>query len=451
MRSTGILNFGVRNNSHRRLSRRQLLKRKVLSLALTLLILLIALLLLRIYYFGDLDGSRKLNVVLITLDTTRPDHLGCYGYKDASTPNIDRLAEQAVIFTQAIAPIPITLPSHCSMLTGLDVFSLGIRENGTFYLTDNFTTLAEILKKNGYKTAAVTGSFVLDSRFGLEQGFDFERPAGEVSNIAINWLKNNYESNFFLWVHFFDPHVPYNPPQKYKLKNERRRHKLYDGEIAYADYELGKILDELKRKKLLDSTLIIIASDHGEMLGEHVHYYNGRRYNGHGHFTYEEEIRAALIVKLPDVIPKVKQIPQMVKLSDITPTILDVLKIKEKIKFDGKSLRPLIVGNSTRNLTELYCETMLPYLRSNRSSVRALRTEKQKIIYLPEEETVLLYDIVKDREEQINLFDKKSKDHVDLFNKLLSYVKKIDSKQANPTRTMDEETIEKLRSLGYLK
>ncbi len=148
-------------------------KRKVLSLALMLLTLLIVLLLLQIYCFGDLDGSRKLNVVLITLDTTRPDHLGCYGYKDAITPNIDGLAEQAVVFTQAIAPIPITLPSHCSMLTGLDAFSHGVRENGTFYLTDNFTTLAEILKKNGYKTAAVTGSFVLDSRFGLEQGFDF--------------------------------------------------------------------------------------------------------------------------------------------------------------------------------------------------------------------------------------------------------------------------------------
>jgi len=455
---------------------KSVLRRKVLSLALMLLILLIVLLLLRIYYFGDLDGARKLNVLLITLDTTRPDHLGCYGYKDASTPNIDRLAEQAVVFTQAIAPIPITLPSHCSMLTGLDVFSLGIRENGTFYLTDNFTTLAEILKKNGYKTAAVTGSFVLDSRFGLEQGFDFyednlggynnrvakrqwqghkygrfERPAGEVSNIAINWLQNNYESNFFLWVHFFDPHRPYNPPQKYKLKNEKRRYKLYDGEIAYTDYELGKVLNELKRKELIDNTLIIIASDHGEILGEHVHYYNGQRYNGHGLFTYEGELRAALIVKLPDVIPKAKQIPQMVKVSDITPTILDVLKIKEKIKFDGKSLRPLIVGNSTRNLTELYCETMVPYLRFNRSSVRALRTEKQKIIYLPKEEDVLLYDIVKDREEQINLFDEKNKDHVGLFNKLLSYVKKIDSKQTNPTRIMDEETIEKLRSLGYLK
>ncbi len=451
-------------------------KRKTLFSAIGVLAILVVLFLFQTPRFRKQSAADSLNVVLITLDTTRPDHLGCYGYKDANTPNIDWVGKEGAIFTQAIAPIPITLPSHCSILTGLDLFSHGIRENGTFYLKDDFTTLAEILNRNGYRTAAVTASFVLDRRFGLGQGFDFyednlegnlqavptrvwqghkygrfERPAGEVSDIAINWLQANYKNKFFIWVHFFDPHAPYNPPRNYRASNEKRVCKLYDGEITYADHELGKILDELREKNLIDRTLIIIASDHGEVLGEHVLFYTGRKYFGHGGFTYEQELRTALIFRLPNIIPKAKQIKQMVSVSDVTPTILDILRIEEKIEFDGKSLYPLIMGDTTKNLTELYCETMQPNFRLNKSPVHALRTEEHKVIYLPGEETVLLYDIVRDPGEQDNLFGSKNKDYIDLFNKTLSYMKRIDSKETSSTREMDEETIEKLKSLGYVK
>ena len=216
------------------------------KIIIALFLLLLAVLVLVILFPRQPSEQANLNVILITLDTTRPDHLGYNGYNNTKTTNIDQLAKQGVVFTQAIAPIPITLPSHCSILTGLDVFSHGIRDNGTFYVRNNITTLAEILKKNGYKTAAVIASFVLDRRFKLNQGFDsyedeldidadknnrkattwqghtynrFERPAGEVSRIAIDWLENNYADKFFLWLHFYDPHQPYDPPPQYKSRS----------------------------------------------------------------------------------------------------------------------------------------------------------------------------------------------------------------------------------------
>jgi arylsulfatase A-like enzyme len=423
------------------------------------------------YSGKDLPGD--LNIVLITLDTTRPDRLGCYGYRYAETSNIDRLSKQGIIFTQALTHIPITLPSHCSMMTGLDVLSHGIRDNGKFYLEKKFTTLAEILKKNGYKTAAVTASFVLDSRFGLDQGFEFyednlekdlprkgktsdvrtwqghrlrrfERPAGEVSDIAIEWLKNNYRDKFFLWVHFYDPHQTYNPPQEYKTRYENRRFGLYDGEIAYVDHELGKILNELKKHNLSDRTLIIVASDHGEVLGEH----NG--YNDHGLSVYEEELKAALIFVLPGVIPKAKVIKDMVSLSSITPTVLDILGIEERIRFAAESLYPLMIKNKKSGYKELYCETKMPKLRRRGDAVYGLRTNKHKIIFLPKQKKVLLYDLKKDPGEQNNLFNRKNRVHDILFRRLLAYIEKIEKRKFKPTMEMDEEARQKLKSLGYL-
>jgi arylsulfatase A-like enzyme len=445
---------------------------KKTSVWISALLLLLAAIWLAISFPNQTSKKAGLNVVLITLDTTRPDHLGYNGYGNARTTNIDCLAEQGVAFAQAIAPLPITLPSHCSMLTGLEVFSHGLRDNGTFYVRDDITTLAEILKKKGYKTAAVIASFVLDKRFNLNQGFDFyedeldnqsdnknnkistwvghsyrrfDRPASEVSRIASDWLEKNYKEKFFLWVHFYDPHQPYNPPPQYKSEIGKEPHQSYDGEIAYMDHELGKLINKIKEKNLTAKTLIVVASDHGEALGEH------DKFIGHGFFTYEEEIKSALIFVLPGFMPKTKKIHAMVSLASVTPTILDILGMKANIKFDAKSLYPRILNKEKKNQGELYCETIMPEIRFGKPAVHALRTDKFKIVYKPKPKSISLYKLDVDPFEKNNIFDMKNKSHFAMFSKLLSYIKKIESIKNLPTKKMDEETREKLRSLGYIR
>ncbi len=452
-------------------SNKVMCKLKKASVVLSLSLLLLAAIIFVILFLGRTSDKTNLNVVLITLDTTRPDHMGYNGYTHAKTTNIDRLARQGVVFSQAIAPLPITLPSHCSILTGLDVFSHGLRDNGTFYVRDNLTTLAEILKKKGYRTAAVIGSFVLDNRFNLNQGFDFyddkldidpgkkngktsswqghkynrfERPAGEVSRIAIDWLEKNYAEKFFLWIHYYDPHQPYDPPRQFKSGSGKEPNRSYDGEIAYMDHELGKFLDVLKEKNLTAKTLIVVASDHGEALGEHDDFI------GHGFFVYEEEIKSVLLFVLPDFIPMAKEMHEMVCLSDVTPTILDILGIKANIEFDAKSLYPRILDKGKRDPGELYCETIMPELRFGKPAVHALRTEKLKIVYKPTLKSVSLYNLEADPVEKNNIFNIKNKSHSTMFIRLLSYIKRIDSIKNFPTKKMDEETIKKLRSLGYI-
>jgi arylsulfatase A-like enzyme len=445
---------------------------KKTSVWLSLLPVLLAVILLFISFPNQTSKKENLNVVLITLDTTRPDHLGYNGYGNALTTHIDRLAEQGATFAQAIAPIPITLPSHCSMLTGLEVFSHGLRDNGTFYVRDNITTLAEILKNKGYVTAAVIASFVLDKRFNLNQGFDFyedkldnqlntknnkvatweghayrrfDRPASEVSRIAIDWLEKNHKEKFFLWIHFYDPHQPYNPPSQYKSEIAKEPHKSYDGEIAYMDHELGKFINKLKEKNLTSKTLIVVASDHGEALGEH------DKFIGHGFFAYEEEIKSALIFVLPDFIPKTKKIHDQVSLASVTPTILDILGMKVNIKFDAKSLFPRILNKEKQNPGELYCETIMPEIRFGQPAVHALRTDKFKIVYKPKLKSISLYNLELDPLEKNNIFNMKNKSHFTMLSKLLSHIKKIESIKNLPAKKMDEETKEKLRSLGYIR
>ncbi|GAH87365.1 unnamed protein product, partial [marine sediment metagenome] len=232
---------------------------------------------------------------------TRTDRLGCYGYQKAKTQNLDSIAANGVLFMNAYCQVPLTTPSHCSILTGTYPLYHQVRNNGNYSLSPDLTTLAEILKGRGFQTAAFVSSFTVDSRLGLDQGFDVyddnfvegqafkslnsERKAENVFASFSRWLDQNQSGQFFCWVHFFDPHLPYDPPSPFR---EEFPDDPYDGEIAYMDHYTGKVVEKLREKKLLGRTLIILAGDHGEAFGE-------KEEVGHGIFLYEGTMRVPLL------------------------------------------------------------------------------------------------------------------------------------------------------------
>ena len=251
-------------------------------------ILLIALAFIFIF-MGRERKTLDLNIMIITLDTTRPDHIGCYGNKNVKTPNIDWIANRGIRFENCYVPAPLTLPSHCSLFTGKYPLGHYVRNNGTYFLNQNETTLAECFKQKGYETYAVIAAYVLLSRFGLNQGFDIyddsldndemiknfasEITADQVYKKFRYWFEGNSgEKKFFAWIHFYDPHLPYQPPKEYVNEKETDLITLYDGEIAFVDEYVGKIIDDLKSKDVLDETLLILVGDYGEAFGEHQEY-----------------------------------------------------------------------------------------------------------------------------------------------------------------------------------
>ena len=400
------------------------------------------------------DKAPRLNILLITLDTTRADHVGCYGYKDIKTPNIDALAKKGCLFEKAFTPVPITFPAHTSMLTGLYPPTHGIRNNATYALSDSIVTLPELLKKRDYTTAAFVSAYVLDRRFGLDQGFDVydddletgvepklsqkERRAETVTGAAIKWLDGVGKKSFFLWVHYFDPHDAWSPPPPYSetyVKNP------YDGEIAYTDQWVGKLLGKLDELKLTENTLIVLAGDHGEGLGEH-------HEKTHGIFIYDTTIWVPLIFSCPRMLPSARRIPHLVRLIDITPTILEIIAYKIPENMQGVSLSPMMLGKAGIKELELYCETFYPKSTHNWSPLKGLRTDQWKFIEAPIKE---LYRLDQDPGEKKNLF-KKEKEKADVmgqrFAKLSKEIETEDT--ASTALAMDKETQEKLRSLGYV-
>jgi len=253
----------------------------------------------------------ELNIILITVDTLRADHLECYGYDRVKTPQINRLANEGILFECNIVQAPLTLPSHSSILTGTYPLHHGVRDNGGFYLEEDHITLAEVLKTKGYSTGAFVAAFVLDSRWGLDQGFDYyydnfdltkyktvsldsvQRRGDEVVEEVYKWLENQSQQRFFAWIHLYDPHTPYDPPEPYKTEYRGSHFGLYGGEIAYVDHLMGEFRSFMEEKNLLDKTLIIFTSDHGENLGEH-------KESAHGFFIYDSDIRVPLIIRFPE-------------------------------------------------------------------------------------------------------------------------------------------------------
>jgi arylsulfatase A-like enzyme/Flp pilus assembly protein TadD len=394
------------------------------------------------------------NVVVITIDTLRADHLGCYGYKEIHTPNIDALAAGGIRFEHAFTPVPITLPAHSVIFTGTYPTFNGMHDFSGNKLGSEPLTLAAILKAHGYTTGAVVGSGVLDSRFGLNRGFDFyydhfdfnrlqesnldemERPGNVVADHTLEWLSNNYQKQFFLWMHLYDPHFPYNPPEPYK---EEYKSHPYDGEIAFADSQVGRLVAFLKQKGLYQRTLIVLSGDHGEGLGEH-----GEK--THGFFIYNSTLHVPLIVHLPSKVAP-RSVTALVSLADITPTILETLKIDIPSQVQGKSLLPLLSDKKSTDSRSLYSETFLPRLHFNWSELRGLELEKYHFIDAPKPE---LYDLSKDPHELNNLYSQKKAVSEQMKAKLDAVIREYtrDAELAEKT-ALDPALMERLKSLGY--
>jgi arylsulfatase A-like enzyme/Flp pilus assembly protein TadD len=394
------------------------------------------------------------NVVVITIDTLRADHLGCYGDKQIRTPNIDALAGDGARFERAYTPVPVTLPAHTVIFTGTYPTLSGMHDFSGNKLNPDQPTLASVLKRHGYTTGAVVGSAVLDSRFGLNQGFDFyydhfdfnrlqesnleemERPGNVVADVALDWLGKNRKSKFFLWMHLYDPHYPYRPPAPY---SEQYKDRLYDGEIAFADAQVGRLIAYLKANDLYRNTVIVLAGDHGEGLGEH-----GER--NHGFFIYNATLHVPVIIRLPEsTSPKV--VPELVNLADLMPTVVQALKFDVPSQVQGVNLMPLMATKTEEESRSLYAETFLPRLHFNWSELRAVETEKYHFIDAPKPE---LYDLSKDPGETQNLFVEKKAVADELRARLTGLISQYSAGQELAQKTgLDPALMERLKSLGY--
>jgi arylsulfatase A-like enzyme/Flp pilus assembly protein TadD len=402
-----------------------------------------------------------LNVVLITIDTLRADHVGCYGYKQIKTPNIDGLAADGVRFESAFAVVPVTLPSHSSMLTGTYPMLSGMHDFSGNKLSPLQPTLASVLKQAGYQTGAVIGAAVLDSRFGLNQGFDFyydhfdfsrldeanldemERPGNVVADVALDWLAKNSQKKFFLWMHLYDPHFPYHPPEPYSREYAAQP---YDGEIAFADEQVGRLLRFLKEKGIYQNTVIVLCGDHGESLGEH-----GEK--THGFFIYNATMHVPLIIRLPESrLPEkaARTVADPVSLVDLMPTVLGAVGLEIPSQVQGHNLLPELRGDRTDQLNRdrvLYGETFMPRIHFNWSELRGSENTKYHFIDAPRPE---LYDLSKDPGEVHNLFTEKKAVAAEMRAKLVSLIRDYSAGKEMAEKTgLDPALMERLKALGY--
>ena len=405
----------------------------------------------------DRGALADFNLLLITLDTVRRDHIGCYGFADARTPTIDGLATRGVQFDQAVTGSPSTLPSHCSMMTGLEVPSHGVRTNAKFVLDQRITTLAEVLKLHDYGTAAFVGTYVLDSRFGLSQGFDHYddqvrppdyqpgrrsrgRGADNITNASIVWLKGHLDTQpggrFFVWAHYFDAHLPHSPPEEFaRLFPDR----LYDAEIAFIDSQIRRLMDFIEARDLTARTLIVLTSDHGEGLGEH-----GEK--AHSRLVYDTTMRIPLIISCPpffDVPGRIDEVT--VATIDIMPTVLSLLGINSDLPFDGIDLATSAVPRHRA----IYLETLAPLLYHGWASLHGLRLIDAKYIAAPLPE---YYNLIDDPHELNNLLD--AAPHaadglVAELHTLMDQWPPIDE-IARAAKPLSSEAVRRLASLGYV-
>ena len=382
--------------------------KKALCLAFLLLVIRVS--------AADKPAASAPNVFLVSVDTLRADHVGCYGYSGVKTPAIDSLAKDGVRFANAFTPVPVTNSSHASILTGLYPSSHGVTDFGVA-LAATHVTWAALLQKHGYATAAFIGAVVLDSKTlapGFDQGFDYydnfpphtgkghwdveERRGMEVVRHAEKWLDRPHSEQSltalsaapkFLWVHLYDPHDPYEPPPPY---SEIYRNNLYDGEIAYADHALGDFLAYLRRRGWYDNSLIVLVGDHGEGLGEH-------KEQTHGIFLYDATLHVPLIIKLPQQREAGKVVSVQARTIDILPTVLGLLNVSSSEHMDGTSLQPLL-GAAQEGEHPLFGETDYP-VHFGWAPLRCVRAQHGKLIQAPRPE---YYELSADPHELHNLY-----------------------------------------------
>jgi len=475
-------------------------------------------------------GEEARNVLLVTLDTTRADRLGCYGHDRDTTPNIDAVAADGVLFSRAYSVVPLTTPSHVSIMTGLHPLHHGVYRNSVA-VPDELVTMAELLDRNGYATGAFVSSVVLGGRGRIDDGFDeysevIERPpeardgprqrmrsADRTVSAALDWLARHRKEKFFLWVHLYEPHLPYLPPDEYgrrynpgfdeykkkvegrisrgqarrepmgspipaaheRDEHERPAHPIsrarsglpppvaedqvesmknaYDGEIAFADAQLGRVLEFLRRAELYDKTVILIMGDHGEILHEKQQYF------GHHHLLYEGSLRIPLVCRFPGL--DARAIDQRITNLDVLPTLLDALSVDPVRPMDGISYWNLIRDGG--KVDERPHEILVSYARRERSGPppetlfepTGLLQGRWKLLVTSvpgqPESTIELFDLETDPGERRNLCDAGAEPPIARrMRATLEAVLEYTNERRTPPTEMDPETEERLRSLGYV-
>ena len=400
------------------------------------------------------------NIIFITVDTTRADRMGFLGSKRGLTPNLDAVARQGVVFEKAFSQAPLTPVSHATIFTGTYPQFHTVTDFG-HPLPTLLPSVPEILQKSGYHTAAFIGSLILDPKAqmapGFDRGFDFfdagfrpktnrsesrydtiERRAGDVTARAISWLKKNPQSPFFIWVHLYDPHAPYDPPRPY----DSRFKDPYDGEIAYSDTCLGKLFQYLRQRGLYDRSLIVMMSDHGESLGAHGE-------SMHGIFLYDETIHVPLLFKLPGALLAGKHVTTRVRLVDVAPTLLSMLSLPLPATFQGESLvAEMKSAPSAQKDLPAYSETEYPHRAFGWAGIRAMRTGKYLYIRAPKRE---LYDQNVDKKEEHNLAATSPAVTDTLGSQLDKFYDQTTSFHGKPQQaTTSAEQSENLAALGYV-
>jgi len=461
---------------------------------------------------GNPEGT---NVLLISIDTLRADHLGCYGNDRIVTPRIDRIAREGALFLNAYCQIPATNPSHASVMTGLYPFSHGSRFNG-IPLEPHVKTLAHILKGRGYETAAfISCSAMEKSISGLQKGFDIynqdlfplpfnqqvyhllpaklarkcgwissaERKAERVNECIMPWLDMRGQGPFFLWAHYFDPHTLYDPPSPYdhmytgRMQSDKKfdiaflkkigennaelskedvafYRAKYSGEISYTDYYVGELLHALEARELDRNTLVILCADHGESLGEHEYYFF------HGKYLYEPSLRVPLLFKFPGVIPAGQTIERMVRLIDVTPTVLALLDMEPPVEMQGQNLAPLFLDQSLpvapsfgENAARFYYRPDQKISPNYEDKLYSIRTENWKYIERHGGGDRELYNLMEDQGEMRNLTARHPQMADDLSLELEKYLARMRSEAGNGQEGLefDRDLFRRLEILGYIE
>lgn len=442
------------------------------------------------------DGPR---VILIVVDTLRADHLSSFGYKKITTANMDRFGKESVTFKQAITPCPLTNPTHSSLLTGLYPQTHGVRDREI--LDSKYQTLQGIFKRNGYKTAAFVSGFVLKHDLsGLNNNFDLyqdrfslvfdgfklmrifehlgclpmingDRKADYTNRLVIPWIKRYSNKRFFLWLHYYDPHIPYEPPRRLRKQKSLRGQfspatqwemgglkkaalseelinsmlNLYNGEIVYCDEKIGEIMEVIEEVGLKEETLIVLTSDHGEGF-EHDYYFS------HGDRLYESGIHVPLFFRYPKGgLPSGREIADQVQLIDVPPTILALTGLTAEEEMEGRDLSPLLYGRIQDTDFSAYSESPWRNNIATKGPMRSVRTNEWKYIYTVDSAEEELYNIKKDPLEEKNLVSIEKEIAAELKEELFEWMVPLTSIESGKKPAVDRLTIEKLRSLGYMQ